>query len=174
MSDTPDQAHLLWSEGDVHPFYPDHVLDQVMQLYLWMGLMVTLAVLMPMHLGDPADPLHTPEGIKPEWYFLPMYQGLKYVPELIGFGAMGVAALGFVLWPFVDGWLERSPSLARVHVWVCVVTLVFVLSLGTLGKVSGTTISVGGRQYDISARGVPHVHQEQSPPATPPAEGPTQ
>ena len=45
---------------------------------------MSLALLAPPHLGEMADPLVTPLGIKPEWYFLPAYQLLKYVPEVVG------------------------------------------------------------------------------------------
>ena len=51
---------------------------------LVMGLVIFLATLMPAPMGEPADPLKTPAGIKPEWYFLSVYQILKYVPKNVG------------------------------------------------------------------------------------------
>ncbi len=36
-------------------------------------------------LGDPADPLDTPLHVKPEWYFLFLYQLLKVVPDYVFF-----------------------------------------------------------------------------------------
>ena len=48
------------------------------------GIVLFLATLIPVPMGSPADPLKTPAGIKPEWYFLSVYQILKYVPKTVG------------------------------------------------------------------------------------------
>jgi ubiquinol-cytochrome c reductase cytochrome b subunit len=53
-----------------------------------------------------ADPLVTPEHIKPVWYFTPYYAMLRAVPDkLLGVMVMGAA----VLIPFLLPWLDRSP-----------------------------------------------------------------
>jgi ubiquinol-cytochrome c reductase cytochrome b subunit len=53
-----------------------------------------------------ADPLVTPEHIKPVWYFTPYYAMLRAVPDkLFGVMVMGAA----VLIPFLLPWLDRSP-----------------------------------------------------------------
>ena len=51
---------------------------------LVIGGVLFLANLIPAPMGAPADPLKTPAGIKPEWYFLSVYQILKYVPKTVG------------------------------------------------------------------------------------------
>lgn len=51
---------------------------------LILGLVMILATMMPVPMGEPADALKTPPGIKPEWYFLAVYQILKYVPKSAG------------------------------------------------------------------------------------------
>lgn len=66
------------------PFFPDHFLKEAAVMALLLGIVCFLATLMPMPVGEPADPLATPAGIKPEWYFLTVYQILKYVPKSVG------------------------------------------------------------------------------------------
>ena len=47
-----------------------------------LAILVVLASVFPAGLEDKADPLTTPAHIKPEWYFLSVYQLLKLVPRL--------------------------------------------------------------------------------------------
>lgn len=71
-------------DEDGVPFFPDHFVKEMSVMVLVMGVLVFLGTLMPMPMGEPADPLKTPAGIKPEWYFLSVYQILKYVPKTVG------------------------------------------------------------------------------------------
>ena len=77
-----------------------------------------LAALFPWELGEKADAFApAPAGIKPEWYFLFMFQTLKLIPakiwrfdgEVIGIMAFNVVALLLFIVPFVD----RSPENLR-------------------------------------------------------------
>ena len=70
-------------EGGVS-FFPDHFGKEAAVMALVMGLVIFLGTLMPAPMGEPADALKTPAGIKPEWYFLSVYQILKYVPKTVG------------------------------------------------------------------------------------------
>jgi len=71
-----------------------------------------LAALFPWELGEKADAFApAPAGIKPEWYFLFMFQTLKLLPakiwkfdgEVLGIMAFNVVALLLFIVPFVDG-----------------------------------------------------------------------
>ncbi len=70
-------------EGEV-PFFPDHFVKEAAVMALILGVVIFLATLMPAPMGEPADAFKTPAGIKPEWYFLSVYQILKYVPKTVG------------------------------------------------------------------------------------------
>ncbi len=84
MSNSTDKGkHEQLKPGEV-PFLPDHFIKEVAVMALIAGVVIFLATLMPMPMGLPADPLKTPQGIKPEWYFLSVYQILKYVPKNVG------------------------------------------------------------------------------------------
>ncbi len=67
------------------------------------GLCVALAVLDPAMTGEPADPFATPLEILPEWYFYPVFQILRIVPnKLLGIAAMASIPLGLMLVPFIE------------------------------------------------------------------------
>ena len=67
------------------------------------GLCVGLGVLDPAMTGEPADPFATPLEILPEWYFYPVFQILRIVPnKLLGIAAMASIPLGLMLVPFLE------------------------------------------------------------------------
>jgi len=94
----------------LRPFYPNYLLDEVVAWYVILAILVVLASLFPAGLEEQANPLQTPAHIKPEWYYLAVYQLLKVIPRtaavltpIIGIGLL-------IVWPFLD----RSPEvLAR-------------------------------------------------------------
>ncbi|MFN9739960.1 MAG: cytochrome b [Pseudomonadota bacterium] len=78
----------------------------------------------------PANPLVTPEHIKPVWYFTPYYAMLRAIPDkLAGVIVMGAAVMILFLIP----WLDRSPvrsiryrgPLSKALLGLFVVTFVF-------------------------------------------------
>ena len=97
-------------------------------------------------------------GVKPEWYFLPAYQFLKYVPEAIGVLAPPLLLLGLILLPFLfDRSPERHPQ-QRLRVMIGGVILGgAILLLGLLGQLSETTHTFLGRTYHFDIRGWPQV-----------------
>jgi cytochrome b6 len=94
---------------DARPFFTEFLLLDACLWLLLLGTLVTLASLLPADLGAKADPLKAaPAGIKPEWYFLFMYQTLKHVPELLGLALFALGAVFFVLVPFLDRKASRG------------------------------------------------------------------
>lgn len=64
---------------------------------------VALAVLDPAVVGEPADPFATPLEILPEWYFYPVFQILRTIPnKLLGVVLMSSVPLGLMLVPFIE------------------------------------------------------------------------
>lgn len=109
-----------WPEEKLgEPFFPDHVILQVVQMLLVVAVLVVLATLLPAPMEPKADPFSTPEHIKPEWYFLASYQFLKvaeklgvlgaWAPKAVGVMGQGIALLVLVLLPFLDRGKERHP-----------------------------------------------------------------
>jgi len=93
------------------PFFPNFLLRDLLLWLIVLNILAVLAVFFPWELGQKADPFApAPAGIKPEWYFMFMFQTLKYIPAKIWlidgelFGVL-VFALGGFLWfivPFID------------------------------------------------------------------------
>lgn len=64
---------------------------------------IGLAVLDPATIGEPANPFATPLEILPEWYFYPVFQILRTVPnKLLGVLLMTSVPLGLLVVPFVE------------------------------------------------------------------------
>ena len=94
---------------DARPFFTEFTLQESCVWSCVLGLIVTLAVMLPAEMGIEADPLKpAPQGIKPEWFFLFMFQTLKHVPELPGVLFFGVAAACLFLLPFLDRKAQRE------------------------------------------------------------------
>src|SRR5207248_11401104 len=95
------------------PFYPKQL---VMDMGFAMLIIVALGVLAyawPAELGPKADPSDTQFLPRPEWYYIPVFQYLKYwhgstavLGILVIPGILGLLLVGL---PFFDHSLERRP-----------------------------------------------------------------
>lgn len=142
-------------EGGI-PFYPHHMLKEGIVFFLLLGVLITLAILVPFGLGEKADPLETPFGIKPDWYFLPMYQVLKYFPKLVGIFVLALGPLMLLIWPFLDRNRERHPLKRPIAMAIFVLVLFSLLLFGFLGYVSETRKQIFGRTVQFDIYGMPH------------------
>jgi len=100
-------------EQKVELFYPRQVL---MDLSLTALLIVALGLLcffVPVKLGPPANPADAQYVPRPEWYYLPIFQWLKYWHgSLSVLGIMvlpGVLVAAIIALPFLDRRAERRP-----------------------------------------------------------------
>jgi ubiquinol-cytochrome c reductase cytochrome b subunit len=156
-TDQPEPTKAQIGEAGGRPFWPNHIIKEGIASYIVLGVILTLSVYYPLMPGPPADPLSTPDGIKPEWYFLPMFQLLKYLPEPIAVGLPGLAGLVILLIPFLDRSPERHPSRRPLAVWLGIGFLAITLGLAVLGELSETTQTILGTPYHFDARGIPHA-----------------
>lgn len=101
------------------PFFPSYVLRDVLAWYAALAILAALALFYPWELGKKADAFApVPPGIRPEWYFLAMFQTLKFLPshifglegEMLGVVAFGGAAAVLVAVPFLDRRAARGKS----------------------------------------------------------------
>jgi quinol-cytochrome oxidoreductase complex cytochrome b subunit len=156
-TDEPEPTSDEMRAAGGEPFFPHHVLKDLTTTYLVLGLLVSLAILYPAHLGEPADPLRTPPGIKPEWYFLPAYQLLKYVPEVVGVQIPPLFLGLLILLPLVlDRSPERHPRRRLRAIGIGAGVLALIVLLGLLGHVSETRQTIFGTTYHFDMQGMPH------------------
>ena len=95
----PDDTRLM-------PFFPDYILDELIAWCVLLAVLVCLASVFPAGLEEKANPLSTPAHIKPEWYFLSLYEILKHVPRIAGVMGPVVFLAIVALLPFLD----RNPE----------------------------------------------------------------
>lgn len=144
-------------KGEGVPFFPHHMLKEGIIFFILMGVLITLSILCPFELGEKADPLQTPYAIKPEWYFLSMYQVLKYFPKLSGIFVISLAPLFLLLWPFVDRGKERHPFKRPVSTTFGIIVVFSFLFFGLVGWWAETKVQFGPKTYEFDIYGVPHA-----------------
>ena len=123
------------------PFLPNFLLRDLIGWLCALVILAAMAAFFPAHLGEKADAFAAaPAGIKPEWYFMFMFQSLKYLPpeilwiegELVGVAAFGLAALVLLFVPFLD---RPGPDGKHNRLWTWAVygAVAYVLLLTYLG-----------------------------------------
>lgn len=125
------------------PFFPNFLLRDMVGWLTAVGLLAALAAFFPWDLGQKADPFApAPAGIRPEWYFLAVFQALKYFPakilgipgETVGIGLFGLLALVLFAIPVFDRGASRGqPSPWWNRVAVVAIVAAIVLTLLALG-----------------------------------------
>ena len=153
------------------PFFPRQVYRDLVACSLGFAALVTVATYCPWPLGEPADEFSTPEGIKPEWYFLPVYQFLKYFddnlysalpflkswgvePDFLGVTMVNIVASVLFLLPVLDRGKERKITRRPLFALLAFVFLIGVLAMGVLGYLAERTIEIGGTKYHFDTKGV--------------------
>ena len=100
--------------GPAKPFYPFHVLKDTLAMAVVFAVLLTFAVLFPAPLDEIADPTDAAYVPRPEWYFLSLFQLLKYFPgplEPIATVVIPGGVVGLLLaLPFLDRRPERHPA----------------------------------------------------------------
>jgi len=122
-------------------FFPNFFMRDVMAWLLILNVVALLAVFFPWELGHKADPLApAPPGIKPEWYFMFMFQTLKTIPahvlflegELLGILAFSVGGLIWFLIPFLDRRAQYGER-STLFLWFGVGLVVYMVAMTVWG-----------------------------------------
>jgi cytochrome b6 len=138
-------------------FFPHFAMRELFGWTLALGVLAALAALVPWELGEKADPFAPAyKDIRPEWYFMFMFQTLKLVPggevagieyEAIPILLFGLGGLMLLLVPFLDrGLLARGKSPAFTAAGV--VILVYIVAFTAWGYQSPVPV------YIVLATGV--------------------
>jgi ubiquinol-cytochrome c reductase cytochrome b subunit len=104
---------LVPREGPPIVFYPWHAIKDTVMMAAVVALLFTVASLVPAHLDEIANPADADYVPRPEWYFLSLFQLLKYFPgplELIATQVVpGLVVVGLFALPFLDRGVHRHP-----------------------------------------------------------------
>jgi ubiquinol-cytochrome c reductase cytochrome b subunit len=130
------------SEDPVHPrlptqrFYPRQVVMDTIVALLMILVLGLLAHFAPTELGPKANPADTQYVPRPEWYYLPIFQWLKYwrgpyaIIGIVAIPALTAALLIFV--PFIDRRLDRRPRRRPIAVGVFLLILGGFVAMGLM------------------------------------------
>jgi ubiquinol-cytochrome c reductase cytochrome b subunit len=95
------------------PFYPRQAIVDAVFAILIIVALAFLAHFAPFELGPQANPADTRYLPRPEWYYIPVFQWLKYWPGSLSFFGVvvipGIVAFFFASLPFLDRRMERRP-----------------------------------------------------------------
>jgi len=133
------------------PFWPHYILSEFIAWYAMLGVLIALASLLPADLQAKADPFRTPPDVKPEWYFLFLYQLLKDAaflsvlnPELPKLAGITLPAIGLVLLallPFLDRSKKRPARERPLMIAIVLIILALILFLTVRGQLIGEATS---------------------------------
>jgi ubiquinol-cytochrome c reductase cytochrome b subunit len=119
--------------GAAKPFYPYHALKDTIAIAVVFAALLALAMTVEAPLDEMADPSDATYIPRPEWYFLSLFQLLKYFPgplePVASMVIPGILLTALLLLPFLDRTPERHPlrrpvvTSAFVVIGACVVVL---------------------------------------------------
>ena len=110
-------------------FFPDHIMTELMIGLVLMILLSALATAFPAAMGPAADPLTTPEEIKPEWFFYVSFRWLKMFPLTFAVLSTGFIVAAMFLWPWIDGVLRRVTRNEDISVYIGIIATFLLIGL---------------------------------------------
>lgn len=136
---TPEETPSQYVEGG-KPFYPDQVFEDVVGMLILFVVLAAVALFVSVPLEDVADPTNANYDPRPEWYFLFLFQLLKYFQgplEIVGTFVIPTVGMVLLLFlPFLDK-SERTVLWKRpVALTVTTVSVVGIVGLTILGASS--------------------------------------
>lgn len=122
----PDQPR----SGPTHfNFFPDHLLTELTIGLVLMVLLCALATILPAAMGPKADPLSTPEVIKPEWFFYVSFRWLKLFSLSFAVISTGFIVAAMFVWPWIDSLLRRVTGMEEISVYIGIVATFLLIGL---------------------------------------------
>jgi ubiquinol-cytochrome c reductase cytochrome b subunit len=152
-------------EKSPKPFYPYHALKDTIAIAIVFAALLTFAVVVPAPLdtiADPTDAAHVP---RPEWYFLSLFELLKYFPgplePIATIVIPGLLVALLLSLPFLDRSPARHPLQRRVVTSAFAAAGIAIVALTWLGLEDSPAhadpdewgpIAIAGRELAQDAR----------------------
>ncbi|MCC7430257.1 cytochrome bc complex cytochrome b subunit [bacterium] len=114
---------------ETFPFFPNHLLTELIIGLLLMYILTMLVVIFPPEMHQKANPLVTPEHIKPEWYFFASFRWLKLNSLIVGIIGQAVAVILIMAWPWIDKIFRRKNENSELSLWIGVAGFLAFLAL---------------------------------------------
>jgi quinol-cytochrome oxidoreductase complex cytochrome b subunit len=129
--------------GKGKPFYPHHMLRQLVVAFITLGLVVTLAAFWPRPFSGPADPFSLPATLPPLGIPATILVGAGRLPA--GLGLVGLPVLLFLLaiLPLVDRSREAGVTRRPLALGVSLLFLLLLLLSWSAGITSGSGMEGG-------------------------------
>lgn len=112
-------------------FFPDHILTELAIGLVLMLVLSAVATIFPATMGPRADPLTTPEVIKPEWYFYTAFRWLKLFSGTFAVLSSGFIVLCMILWPWIDALLRRITGWEEISTYIGIIAVFLLVGLTT-------------------------------------------
>lgn len=141
MSIPPELERVPEKHRRYMPFFPNFAMRDALLWLMVLNVIALLAVFFPWELGNKADPLASaPAGIRPEWYFMFMFQTLKLIPghiffiegELFGLLIFTFGTIFWFLVPLLDRKAKRGQR-SRFWTIIGVVLIVYMIIMTLWG-----------------------------------------
>ena len=110
-------------------FFPDHMMSELIIGLVLMVVLTTLAIVLPAELGPPANPLVTPEVIKPEWFFYVAFRWLKLFSGTVAVLSMGLIVFIMFGWPFIDAQIRKRTRFQEASVYIGAIGALAIIAL---------------------------------------------
>ena len=129
VTEFADEDDAVKDEPRFFNFFPDHMYTELIMGLILMILLSALATILPATMGPRADPLTTPEVIKPEWFLYVTFRWLKLFSATAALLSMGFIVFVMFVWPFIDGWIRRRWPGSELSVWIGICGVFAILGL---------------------------------------------
>jgi len=110
-------------------FFPDHMLTELGIGLVLMIVLSALATIFPATMGPRADPLTTPEVIKPEWFFYVSFRWLKLFSLTFAVISTGFIVGAMFVWPWIDKFLVKVTGIKEISVYIGIVATFLLIGL---------------------------------------------
>ncbi len=148
-------AHYETFKRQGRPFWPDLIVEDALVSLAVFLILAAMAMVAGVPLEARADPADTAYIPRPEWYFLFLFELLKYFPGALEW--VGVVAIPLVLvvllllLPFLDRRPQRRAERRPVTLGLGVVTVLGVVGLTVAGALSTPPTKVVERTIELSS-----------------------
>ena len=122
-------------------FYPSFLFKEIfVMMLIFILVAIILSLVFPVGLGDPADPTDNLFVPKPEWYFMSLYELLKFFPGKFEVIATAVIPAGGILvlflLPFIDKRPEKRPTKRPLAMILMLLAVGAIIALTLIGILS--------------------------------------